>query len=297
MAEHRIAAIAMMASAAASYAFVTPLVKIAALHHVPIRLLTVYQYPLALTLFLIVVLFCGPWHPLPGRDWRLLIGIGAASATTSLAYYQSLRHLPASLAIILLFQFAWMLPVIAWIAGASAPTPRQWSSIAAIVLGTIIAAGLGIRQFSWMGLGLGLTAASGYALTLFWQSQTSAATSPWQRALISTAVAAAIVTVVYRPWIAPSTPFPPGLTLALGCAAGVFALALPLVLVYYSAFALGSVLTAILASLELPIAVFLSVVWLGEPVHWVQWLGVILILAAIVWGAASTARQTPTKPL
>jgi drug/metabolite transporter (DMT)-like permease len=239
MKERRVVSIALMACAAASYGVVTPLVKLAAVHRVSIRLLTVYQYPLALTLFLTAVIASRSFQSLGKRDWILLL---------------------------------------------------------AIVLGTLMAAGAsGMHRLSWDGLGLGLVAACGYALTLFWQSQTSSTGSPWQRSLVSAAVATAIVMAVYRPWSVMQTPIPTDLTIGLGSAAGLFALALPLVFVYYSAPTLGGVLTAILASLELPIAVFLSAVWLGEPVGWLQWLGVVLILGAIAWSGASHARQTPSR--
>jgi drug/metabolite transporter (DMT)-like permease len=101
-----------------------------------------------------------------------MVLVGAAVAATGLTYYQALKHLPASLAIVLLFQFSWMLPVLGWIASRRAPTTQQWAALAAILIGSAAAAHAGrLAGFSAIGLMLGLAAGLAYAMTLFWQDR------------------------------------------------------------------------------------------------------------------------------
>lgn len=288
-------AMGLMSMAACSYAVVTPLVKLASNSHIPVALLTVFQFPAAFLFFTSMSVGTRQTSQpkFTSRDWLLMMLIGVAVAATGLTYYQSLKHLPASLAIVFLFQFSWMLPVIGWIASRKAPTRTQWLAIAAIGVGTVVAArAQSLTALSLTGLTLGLGAGLAYALTLFWQGRFANDSRPWLRSLVSTIVAGVVVTLVYRPWhLAGHAVWP---ALAVGSLAGMVGQALPMVLTYMSARTLGPALTAILASLELPVAVMLSHVWLNEAVAPWQWIGVTLMLAAIAAGAMSNRTRSRT---
>lgn len=294
----RWAAMLMMGIAAASYGAVSPLVKLASQSHVPVSLLTVYQFPVSLLFFSAISAGTRRSYPKPParRELLLMVLVGLAVAGTGLAYYQSLRRLPASLAIILLFQFSWMLPLLGWAVNRTPPTRRQWLAIIAIVVGTIAAARVrGIGGLSLIGIILGLTAGLAYAFTLFWQGRVREGGSPWRRSLITTIAAGVIVTLVYRPWQA-GAGHATDAALLYGSVAGVIGQSLPMVLTYMSAPSLGPVLTAILAAVELPVAVLLSSLWLHEPVSAAQWGGVLLMLAAIIFGARSDSAAPSPHP-
>ena len=277
-----------MMAAAASYGLVTPLAKLAATRFIPIGLFTSFQYPLAFVVFGLAAFFArGRSGSFTARDWGQSALVGVFGAGTALTYYQALLRVPASLGIILLFQFAWMLPVLTWIIDGSRPNARQWMAIAGIVAGTALAAGLsGVVSASWAGILLGLGAGLSYALMLMVQNRSSGAGTVWMRSWASSLAAALIVVIVYRPWSLIGSH--PHWTVALGYGTliGLVGQSLPLLLVYLSAPMLGGALTAILASLELPVAILLSALWLGEPVDRLQWLGVLLMLAALAWGSA-----------
>ncbi len=276
-----------MMAAAASYGLVTPLAKLAATQLIPVGLFTSFQYPLALVVFGLAVLFSRRrFGVLTARDWGQSALVGAFGAGTALTYYQALLRVPASLGIILLFQFAWILPVLTWMIDGVRPNTRQWMAIAGIVAGTALAAGLGgAASASWAGILLGLGAGLSYALMLLVQNRSTGSGSVWMRSWISSLAAGLIVVIVYRPWTLIGGH--PHWTAALGYGTliGLAGQSLPLLLVYLSAPALGGALTAILASFELPVAILLSALWLHEPVGRLQWLGVLLMLAALVWGS------------
>lgn len=277
----------MMALAASGYGLVTPLAKIAVARHLSIPLVTVYQYPVPLLLFLAAGLWQARAHPphFSRREWTTILLVGAASAGTALSYYQALRFVPGWLGIVLLFQFAWMLPVVSWIHTRRPPSGKEWASIGVIVAGTLMAAhARGVGHLQWIGLVLGLLAGLSYALTLFWQGLLTSDHSPWWQSLVSTATAAIVVVLVYRPWSVSGPSAHPLSAFSWGTFMGLVGMAVPMVLIYVSAARLGGVLTAILASLELPVAMCLSAVWLHEPVQSTQWVGVLIMLAAIIYG-------------
>ncbi len=276
-----------MMAAAASYGLVTPLAKLAATRLIPVGLFTSFQYPLALVMFGLAALFTrGRAGPLTRRGWGQSALVGAFGAGTALTYYQALLRVPASLGIILLFQFAWMLPVLTWAIDGMRPSPRQWIAIAGIAAGTILAAGLNAAApASWSGILLGLGAGLSYALMLFVQNRSSGGGSVWMRSWASSLTAGLIVVLVYRPWTFLGAHPHWGVALGYGTLIGFVGQSLPLLLMYMSAPALGATLTAILASMELPVAILLSAIWLREPVARLQWLGVLLMLAALVWGS------------
>lgn len=297
MRRQRVFDILLILIAASSYGVVTPMVKVAHQHQIPIRLLTVFQYPGPMLIFAI-----GWWltHKssagLSRRDLNIVFWAGLAAAGTSLTYYQSLRHLPGAVAIILLFQFSWMVPMMAYAFDGKRPSIREWMAIFVIVAGTLVAAGkVHIGRASLLGLVLGFLAGVTYAATLYLSGKFRPEVSAWGRSLLSTVVGAVIIVVMYRPWAVPAASSVLGSAVAWGSAVGLFSQALPLLFIYVAAPRLGDTATGILASAELPVAVILSALWLRETVTLWQWIGVILILVGIFYGSYRSRRAT-TSP-
>lgn len=288
----RALALTMMGTAAAAYAVLTPLVKVATERGVPLVWLTIFQYPIAILIFLPASLSRHrSSHSKQG--WLVMTWVGVAAGATALSYYQALRHLPAWLAIIFLFQFTWMLPVMLWLFEGHRPKKMQWVAIFAILFGTIMAVHpSGARSISLIGIVLGLLAGLSYALTLYGQSRALTSVNVWQRSLFSTLIAAVLVVLVYRPWLSTGIPLTAP-AMVYGTLAGIVGSALPMILTYMSAPILGGVMTAILAALELPVAVLLSHLLLHESVSGPTWLGVIIMLLAVAVGASSDARPSP----
>ncbi|NMP21121.1 DMT family transporter [Sulfobacillus harzensis] len=273
----------VMALAGASYGLVTPLAKGAVLAGIPVRLFTPWQYGLPLLIFFLVPTRTKSLPP-PGQ-WVNAAVVGALGGATALAYYQTVRLLPAAQAVMLLFQFAWMLPLIGRALTGVKPTWMQWGAIGAVWLGTLLT----LRSFRLDGMGiiLGLISALAYALMLFMQGRLAPSVSIWHSARFSTAAGALVVVAAYRPW---TMGFPHPLSLIIWASAiGVAGQALPLILTYLSAPRLGPTLTAVLASSELPVAVALSSLFFRESAGWPIWTGIFLILAGIAWGAWGSA--------
>lgn len=277
--------------AGASYGLVTPLVKQAVRSGVATSSLSMLQYPAAL-LFLVVARYLMKSPPMRLRAhlvWPLL-AVGVSSAATTICYYQSLKHLPPAMAVLLLFQFSWMLPVMGWLASRRRPSLIEVAAIALIVIGTILALS---EQFhgplTTLGMIEGLGAGVSYAFTLFWQARIASDTPVLNSAFLTIVIAALTVFLFYHN---PSHLFTQNWsqTVGYGSVAGIFSLVLPLGLLYLSAPKLGDTLTAILASVELPTALVISLIWLKSSITLFEWLGCMLILGGItlasVWDRA-----------
>lgn len=275
----------MILLAAMSYGAVTPLVKLAVQSHIPVGWITVMQYPLPVVAFILLTL-----KVLPRLGTKvlvqpgLLMAIAAAAALTSVTYYRSIALLPPGFAIILLFQFTWMVPGLEWTLYHKRPTRLHLFAVVGILAGTLLAIPLTHGPYHWYGILYGLAAGLGYSLTLLWSSRFHAGGSPWPRALATTLLSGFIVMLVYQPW---HLSIMPQAAWIWGSAIGIFSQLMPLWLLYRHAPSLGGNLTAILASAELPVAVALSRFFVAEPISWHQWVGVSLMLCSIAAGSLS----------
>ena len=97
----------------------------------------------------------------------LLMAAGTPTVITGLVYYQSLRYIPASLAIILLFQFTWISVLIQAVSKRQRPDKVTFLTLIILFGGTLLAAGFleqGLSEFNGLGIALGLLAAVSYSL-------------------------------------------------------------------------------------------------------------------------------------
>ncbi|NOU98502.1 EamA family transporter, partial [Paenibacillus sp. LMG 31457] len=78
-------------------------------------------------------------------SWRhrvILMIAGVPTAVTGLLYYQSLRYIPNSLAILLLFQFTWMGVLINSVEQRRRPNGIMLITLTVLFGGTLLAAGI-----------------------------------------------------------------------------------------------------------------------------------------------------------
>lgn len=90
------------------------------------------------------------------------------------------------------------------------------------------------------------------------------------------------IIIVLQPWSLLSAPVFYGI-LKYGLLLALFGTVLPPLLFAYGMPRTGYSLGAVLSTIELPVAVVMSYWILLEPVSWIKWLGVAIILGTIVW--------------
>ena len=85
-----------------------------------------------------------PVSPTPWTIKRLgrMFATGASIALVSVCYCFSLQSVPASVSVILLFQFTWIGVIIQALVERKLPSRRTITAVAILILGTILAAGL-----------------------------------------------------------------------------------------------------------------------------------------------------------
>ncbi|MDM5226038.1 DMT family transporter [Cytobacillus sp. NJ13] len=212
---------------------------------------------------------------------KILILAGVLTGLTNIVYGRSLNYLPASLAVVLLFQFTWIGMLISCITRRQFPTRIELLSLIILVGGTIPAAGLidvDLSEIPFQGWLWGLAAALCYSLFLFVNGRATANMTTSNR-LVWVSFFALITTAVFQSpdIIWNGTLFNEGLWM-YGLALGLFGMIIPVFLFTIAVPKVGLGRSSILSAIELPIAVLVSVILLSETVTALQIAGIATII-------------------
>jgi drug/metabolite transporter (DMT)-like permease len=217
------------------------------------------------------------------KHYITLMLAGVPTALTGLLYYHSLRYIPNSLAILLLFQFTWMGVIIHAIGQKRKPESKMLVSLAVLMGGTLLAAGVleqGFSVFHWIGVLFGFLSAISYTLFIMLSGKAVPAMRPAYRSAWMITGGMIFVFLLFPPSFLVNGALLNGL-LAFGFMLGLFGAFLPPVLYAFGVPHIGEGLTGILGAAELPVAVLLSSFVLHEHVSLLQWSGIILVLLGI----------------
>lgn len=218
------------------------------------------------------------------KQHLLLMIIGSMSALTGVFYYLSLRYTDASIAVILLFQFTWIGIFISAVIERKRPSVLQMTSLIFLLLGTLLAGGLGAADLSavpWYAFVLGLLAAVSYSIFVLFSGHHAGFLPPLLRSALMINGAFVLTLIIYPPRFLWDGAILHGL-LIWGLPLAFFGILLPTLLFAIGVPHVGGAMSTILGAAELPTAVFLSAIVLREAVAPVQWMGVCLILLGIV---------------
>jgi drug/metabolite transporter (DMT)-like permease len=213
----------------------------------------------------------------------LLMAAGMPTAVTGLLYYQSLKHIPASLAIILLFQFTWISIVAQAVRQRRRPSRPMMLGLGVLLIGTLLAAGIleqGMSQFNIIGVILGLLSAISYSLFIWFSGKAVPSAHPAYRSAWMLAGALTLVFVIFPPAFLLDGTLWEGL-FVIGLLLGLFGAFIPPVLFAVGVPRIGEGMAGILGASELPVAVMMSAFVLNEYVSVLQWTGVATVLIGI----------------
>lgn len=219
-------------------------------------------------------------------NWKqrlLLMAAGAPTAVTGLLYYESLRYIPASLAIILLFQFTWIGVLVQAIGQRKRPGPVMLITIAVLLGGTLLAAGIaeqGMGRFHLIGVLLGLLSAVSYSLFILVSGKAIPNAHPAYRSAWMITGGMLLVFILFPPAFL-FNGFIGSELLLFGFLLGMFGAFIPPVLFAIGVPHIGEGMAGILGASELPVAVLLSSFVLKEHVSLLQWVGVAVVLLGI----------------
>ncbi|RNB89659.1 DMT family transporter [Brevibacillus fluminis] len=223
------------------------------------------------------------WEKVNRKQLVQLLLAGTLNAMTGIFYQISLQHVPASIAIVLIFQFIWIGVLIECLIERKRPAPETIISVVLLLIGTAMASNVvkvGLSGLSLYGVAFGLSSAVTYSGVIAASGRIAVQVNPWMRSLTMNSSATLLVWVLFRP-----TPFTDGAFVG-GLWYWGLIIACCSVLIPNLCFAagtpkIGSALAGILGSVELPATVFLSWIMLQETVTPVQWVGNAIILGGI----------------
>jgi len=229
----------------------------------------------------------------PKTILRLLLS-GIPFGLTGIFYYLSLQTLNASLAIVLLFQFIWIGSLYEWLFFKKKPTRHKLALIGILLVGSLLAANVFSQEeisVSWQGTLWALLAASTFALFLLLSGSVGKSASPVLKSAFLSTGATITVFVCFPPTFFLDSDVLIALS-PYGLVLGIFGVLLPPLLYSIGMPHIGPGTGSLMTSSELPIAVLMSSIVLGESVNGYQWLGIIVILCSIVLGSFTSKEET-----
>jgi len=282
-------AIVLILLGAASYGILSPFIKIAYRSGWNDGEITASQMTLGTVItWLLVLIRRKSWSNPFRAPWIKLSAVGIIGlAMTTVVYNITLMELDATLAIVLLFQFTWITVVMNAIANRRWPNRYQMAAIFLVLTGTLLAVNvfaIDWQRFSIRGIIYGLSAAFSYSLFLFLieriKDKDTIPTNPLMKSAIMLTAALVPIYWIYPPqfFVQPGA----GSLLLWGLLLGTLGQVIPTLFFNIGIPRLGSSFSAMLGSVELPVAVLGALLIVGEKVVTVQWLGMLLILLGIV---------------
>lgn len=231
------------------------------------------------------------------KTWHVC-AIGIFPGLVGILYYQCVKLLPASIAIILLMQYLWISILLDYLLFKHRPTRIQFISIIIVMLGSCLAANLFSQQMTLnlTGVLFGLAAATAYSLFLITSANIGNQLPKLKKSALMITGACLTTFVIFPPLFLLDYPLLLEL-LPWGLWLGLLGVVLPPFLFSIGVPKVGISLGAILSAAELPVAVLSSYLVLKEVITWSQWSGVIIILMAIIFVNFRLKKRNKLKPM
>jgi drug/metabolite transporter (DMT)-like permease len=211
---------------------------------------------------------------------------GTSMGMTSVFYYLAVKYIPVSIGIVLLMQTVWMGVLLEWFLDKKAPSLQKTLAVLVIIIGTGLAINILKIDFNdttidWTkGLFWGLLAAASFTTTMFTANKVALGISSAQRSLFML-LGGAIIVFSFG-LFTQTTDFNVEIFTKWGIVLALFGTIIPPMLLNAGFPLTGIGLGSIVSSLELPVSVLMAYFLLNEELQLIQWIGILLIIIAIV---------------
>ena len=215
---------------------------------------------------------------------------------TGIFYAISVEELPASIAVVLLFQFTWIGVVIEAIANRTFPSREKVISIIILFAGTLFAGGVfeGLGQkFFYKRDYLWTISRCLFFILCFASGRVATEVPPYTKSFLMTTSATLIVCLFFPPTFLTDGTLQAGLW-KYAFFLGLFGVVVPVICFSIGVPKVGTGLGTILGAAELPTAIIASITLVHEVVTFMQWIGIIVILLGIFTPQLLTARKEKT---
>jgi drug/metabolite transporter (DMT)-like permease len=272
---------------ATTYGMLATFVKMAYTENYTTAEVTTSQFILGITGILLINLFQkiknkNTATKASSRNIFQLMAAGTSLGMTSVFYYLAVKYIPVSIGIVLLMQTVWMGVLLEMVLEKKLPSKQKVISVFIVLIGTVLATNLVNNevQLDWHGIMWGMLAAASFTTTMFTANSVATNISSAQRSLYMLLGGAIIV---FGFSIATQvTPFNYAIFAKWGIILALFGTIIPPMLMNAGFPLTGIGLGSIVSALELPVSVMMAYVLLNEDVNATQWLGIVLIILAIV---------------
>jgi len=218
-----------------------------------------------------------------GKNPKLkLILFGTFLGLTSSFYYLSIQYVPVSVGIILLMQTIWMGVALEFIMARHLINSTKVIGAVVALIGTALAAKVfeSDIELDLTGIGFGLLAAASYTGVMYGTSRISLELPVWIRTKYFVYGGLLIIILFWNVQIIEDFDF--WTLLKWGSFLGFFGTILPPVLFSKGMPRTGTGLGSIISALEIPVSVYSAYLLLNEDISYLQWLGIAIILIAVV---------------
>lgn len=211
-----------------------------------------------------------------------LMVAGTSLGMTSVFYYLAVKYIPVSIAIVLLMQTVWMGVLFEMLLEKKMPSAQKIISVFVVLVGTALATNIIENKLvtDWRGIVLGLLSAASFTTTMFTANRVGIGVSSAQRSLFML-LGGAVIVIGFA--IANQTgDFQFEIFAKWGIILALFGTIIP-PLLFNAGFPLTGIgLGSIVSALELPVSVLMAYFLLNENINTWQWIGIVLIILAIV---------------
>ena len=217
----------------------------------------------------------------PKNIFSLMLA-GTSLGMTSLFYYLAVKYIPVSIGIVLLMQTVWMGVLLEMILEKKLPSKQKVIAVFIVLIGTVLATNIinNDIELDWRGIAWGVMAAASFTTTMFTANRVATEISSAQRSLYMLLGGAVIV--FSFAFVTQVTPFNLEIFMKWGIILSLFGTIIPPMLMNAGFPLTGIGLGSIVSALELPVSVMMAYVLLNEKVIFSQWVGIVLIILAII---------------
>jgi drug/metabolite transporter (DMT)-like permease len=212
-----------------------------------------------------------------------LLLTGGSIGVTNFLYYQSVNYISASLSIVILMQFTWFSLLLEWIIFKKRPSRIELLTVILILIGTVIAGNIfsaGNSSFSLKGIVLVLLASLTYASYIVANGRVGKGVRWQSKSTFIMIGSACTIFLINSRTIITDNHFDSGF-LVWAMFFAVIGTTIPTALFAASIPKIGAGVSAILMTVELPVAVLCAGLVLNERISALQIIGIIIMLVAI----------------
>ena len=217
------------------------------------------------------------------KDCLPLFLTGCTIGLTNFLYYESVRYIPTSLAIIILMQFTWLSLLLEWMIFNRKSSGMELLTVLFILIGTVLAGGILETKewaFSFKGIILALSSSLTYTLYIIANGRIGKGVR-WQSKSMAIMIGSSSCLFAINGGVIIGNDYLCGEFMLWAIFLAVVGTTIPTALFAAGISKIGTGISSVLMTVELPVAILCARIVLKEHISPLQSAGIVIMLAAI----------------